>query len=224
MKKFVKCESPGQFLAYLYGELNGAALNAFEDHLSDCTTCIDEFAEIADLRYSVYEWRKVEFDPLETPVFSIEAIETPPSWSEQFQAWFGQHTQWLSAASAFGAVVIVLTIGILFYSAGDTADLAAVDDPSLPAVIVTPERASGTPVGGLIEDEAEEAKPSASAFDERRNLQQPKTSARKTPSRQPASPAVTVSFRSVPRLNEFEDIQDDGLRLADMFDDIGSSE
>src|SRR4051812_32541432 len=83
------CEFSSEIVGYMYDELTPAKRDSFESHFADCTACIDEFAGVSHSRYSVYEWRKIEFAPLETPIFDIpykererEPVSARPGWFE----------------------------------------------------------------------------------------------------------------------------------------------
>ena len=108
------CEFSSEIVEYIYGELAPANRERFETHLADCTACIDEFAAVSNSRYSVYEWRKIEFEPLETPVFEIPFAERPwelvssrPGWIEALASIFAvartPMNQTASNVSAFTA-------------------------------------------------------------------------------------------------------------------------
>lgn len=66
-----KCSFSGEIVSYMYGESAAGDRTAFESHLRTCVDCTDEFAELADARFSVYEWNKIEFVPLASPAISI---------------------------------------------------------------------------------------------------------------------------------------------------------
>jgi len=65
------CEFTDDIVSYLYGEISATARTNFEDHLSDCSICLDEFAAISNARLSVFEWRRDEFADLPTPEIVI---------------------------------------------------------------------------------------------------------------------------------------------------------
>ena len=62
------CSFSAEIPAYLYGEIGNRGKSEFETHLSDCSNCIDELADLSFARFSVQEWREAEFAHLETPV------------------------------------------------------------------------------------------------------------------------------------------------------------
>ena len=65
------CSHGEEMLAYLYDELSPDGRERFETHMESCFECIDEFAELAFSRYSVFEWKSLEFAPLPTPKFVV---------------------------------------------------------------------------------------------------------------------------------------------------------
>ncbi|MEP6947161.1 MAG: zf-HC2 domain-containing protein [Acidobacteriota bacterium] len=69
--KNLRCELNADMVTYLYAEATPAERERFEKHLLECTPCTDEFAELSDARFSVFEWQREEFAPLVTPKFDI---------------------------------------------------------------------------------------------------------------------------------------------------------
>src|SRR5881392_3406899 len=97
---FSKCKFNGDMVSYMYGELPSDESTVFEQHLLDCTNCTDEFAAISSSRYEVYDWKKLEFDPLETPSFEIPVGEAAGvSWSDKVRAVFARG--WMVPAFSF---------------------------------------------------------------------------------------------------------------------------
>ncbi len=219
--KIAECNASDQFVDYMYGEMPEDRQIVFEDHLASCQACTDEFAEVANLRFSVYEWRKVEFDPLETPVFAIPSA-TPSlgtliaNWA---RSWASAPGYW-NAATGFAAILLLVLAGGYFLIYNNGEQLAVSEPSSEPQL--TRENAT-----------AEPAKPSVTAVTDRFEGA-PVTSTAEMPVRPVAKPprganirqsrgaAVSINFQAPPRLNEFEEIQDESLRLSDMFDDIES--
>ena len=82
-KNSSNCEFAESIVTYMYGELPIGEQEDFEAHLKDCQLCIDEFAVISEARFSVYQWQRSEFAPLETPEIRIPikvAANTEISW------------------------------------------------------------------------------------------------------------------------------------------------
>ncbi len=224
MQKFNKtsliCSDDDAIVAYLYGELPPAERDAFEDHLLVCIPCTDEFAAAADSRYSVFEWKKMDFDPLETPVFSIPYISQQPSytWVESLKGLFATGPR-LATAGAFGLVIAVL--GFAFY-AGSFSRLELAAIPAVPesGLVESPAPVPTIPVRSQDEYQKPISEPTLAVV---------KDNAPKKPRRsvKAIGSKSTVAQRSadtvqVPRLNDFDDLSDESLRLADLVSDIGS--
>ncbi len=235
MQKFNKqsliCSDDDAVVAYLYGELSPADRDVFEDHLLVCVPCTDEFAAAADSRYSVFEWKKLEFDPLETPVFAIPYVEAKPSysWVETLKGLFATGPR-LATAGAFGLIIAV--VGLAFFVGSyRTPELAAV--PVVPApqlneatIPETVNVAAEPPnlVRDSVDTKTPGIEPSLAVVKDRTSQKARravKTTARKPTVASRAMPPRTESVQ-VPRLNEFDDISDESLRLADLVADIGS--
>ncbi len=222
------CGNSEAFVAYIYNELLVNDRERFEDHLLDCTACTDEFASVADSRYSVYEWRKLDFDPLETPVFQIPYTATQASigWFEAFKGIFATGPR-LATAGAF--VVLIAVAGIAFINGGfGSGELAKVD--YVPAVVespLPPEPVRIEPDTVLPNVDTAEAivpVPESPELAKSEEMVTPRSKAVTTKRR-----VTTVAVRnvqqapnSVPRLNDFDDVTDTSLRLSDLVADIGS--
>ncbi len=236
------CASEGELIAYLYNEMPLASRTQFESHFADCSLCIDAFAEVADSRFSVYEWQRLEFAPLETPVIQIpygSAVRSS-SWISSLKEAFSTRPQF-AFASAFGAVFMIVALGYFMpINDSPTNDIATVPLAEEPrSAIVSPadinvnadsESAKGTEIDvdserettvSLVEDESRPQsvrQPSSS-----RSIRETRPRQRFQP--QPTERISTVNAtQTAPRLNEFDDVADDSLRLADLFDDIETSE
>src|SRR4051794_5572836 len=82
-----ECKLSGAMVSYMYGELSSNEGLVFEQHLLECSECTDEFAAISSSRYEVYDWKKLEFDPLETPSFYIpfHEVAMKESWADKIR-------------------------------------------------------------------------------------------------------------------------------------------
>jgi hypothetical protein len=217
------CEFDESIVSYLYGELPVAESERFEDHLLDCIACADEFASFASSRYEVYESAK-EFAKIPTPVFVIPSRESV-SLGERVRRIFVTHWGWSTAGAAFASIAIAVGLG--YYALQPTgSDIAAV--APLPEEIVTVTRE-----GEVRSAEIETTAPAATA--ERQpviskvkigppNLKQAGTPRSRVIPQQTRLAASRRQTLSSPRLTEFADDSDDSLRLAELFDDVGSSE
>ncbi len=107
------CGSEGELVAYLYAEATPAERERFESHLLACTACTDDFAEMSEARFSVFEWQKKEFAPMATPSIVIPYEKARAAgWS------FGSliSFNWPTFAMASALLVAVAAIG--FWSLG----------------------------------------------------------------------------------------------------------
>jgi anti-sigma factor RsiW len=232
------CTLGGEMLAYLYDELSSEGRERFETHLEGCGQCIDEFAELSEARYSVYEWKNVEFAPLATPRFEVplEEARAGVSWLDPIRALFGFNGR---AAVAGGLAVLIL--GVLgfagFLSSPETPAVANLDRsrPSAAAPTVVFPHASDV-------ETAEVRKPEVLTADKAtvpaRGVEQTTVEVRKqgeTARVKPVRPSrvETVQTRRTPTnrrldnsptLGQYVEDRDESLRLSDLFDDLDSRE
>src|SRR5690606_9049029 len=101
-------------MSYIYGELDGAAAARVEDHLLECTNCRMEFADLSDGHLSVFEWNKLEFEPLATPAINIEYGKKRGAFAA-FTEVFAAAGKWRLAIPTFAAVVVAVS-GFAMYS------------------------------------------------------------------------------------------------------------
>lgn len=237
LKKTTNCANEGELMAYLYNEMLSASRTQFESHFAECSACIDAFAELADSRYSVYEWQQIEFAPLKTPVIEIpySPATSRSSWIESLKAAFTLRPQ-MAFAGAVGAMLMAMVIGYALWSGGtNTVDVATVPkaDETASAVANTAGIAADTTAlvtNGEADYNAAERKvqtpqaiPVIQRKSESRSIREPRRSPRVRV--QPVERVTTITAtQTAPRLNDFEDVSDDSLRLTDLFDDIEISE
>lgn len=229
-----ECEFAAEAVSYMYGEMAAGERTAFESHLAGCQRCIDEFAAIAEVRFSVYEWQKSEFAPLRTPAIRI------PDFIRAAGAKVSPFTRILAAFSfrpalAAAAVVAVLGLGVLTaWFVNQPASVARIDgvvEGPGPVQTVGPALAASQPEPvGEQNDSIIPSLPSsvAKAVNRRSGKQRrlplrPENAGMIQPRRNPA-PSLTAEARKLPRLNGFSDDEDVSLRLADLFADIDSIE
>jgi hypothetical protein len=221
INNITNCRSGDAIVSYIYNELPSADRLAFEDHLLDCTTCTDEFAAIAYSRYSVYEWQKIEFEPMQTPNFVIPYAETKVSWFDALKTIFATGPR-LATAGAFGLLIVAVGFAAIFLSAGptdvvSTSDIQVTDTFPVPAA-PTVNNTSVASVPAPVEPE-ERVSPEfavsklAPKIEQRRK---PSTVRRNAPRPQNIGNETQAK---APRLNDFDDLADDSLRLADLVAD-----
>lgn len=232
INEFASCASPEDLAAYIYGELSPSARDLFETHLADCDGCTSELAEISFARLNVYEWNRDEFAQMETPAIVIPYAEPAStiSFLDQVRGFFTFPAQWAAAGAAFAVVAIVFGTWYLNPSETEVAGIeipankTVVEKPSLPA---DPDVVASDPRGND-KDAAKTAEP----------LVSPATKVSETPVERNAVKNVravpaksirksdrvekTVEARrqTAPRLNDFEDEDDDSLRLGDLLAEV----
>ena len=214
------CSHGGDMLAYLYDEMAMPDRETFEVHLADCGTCIDDFAELSQSRYPVYEWKHTEFDPLPTPRVVIPFEAPAVSWFDQIRTVFS-----LRPTLAFGGIGAVMIVAVLtaYFMLGDSRTETQLAQEIRPAasptrVVATMPPPSSSPVTTAESDEQVTPPESPKVV---------KASAGAKPAvRQPRSKPAQQPKRNepVPVLSSIDDDEDDSLRLTDIFDEIGTSE
>ncbi len=219
-------------MSYIYGETDGAAAARVEDHLLECADCRSEFADLSESRLSVFEWNKLEFEPLATPAINIEYAKDRGAFAAFVEAVAGK---WRIAVPAFAAFVIAVS-GFAVYSGifSNGAELAK-DQPkpaALPAkkpnAVRILEKTAAEPQVAETEPAFEhsiEASEKAHAV----TVSDHPAAKRSRPRRavvpvqnEPAPSAMTVADVPV-RLSDFEEAEDDSPRLSDLFDETETS-
>ena len=227
------CSLGGDILAYLYDDLSPGVRERFESHLESCPRCIDEFAELSDARYSVYEWKNVEFAPLETPRFVIptERVPAAGSWIDAVRAVFA----WNGAAALAGALAILI-FGIFGFSLiYDPAEPSIAENVETvpPTVNTSPEiiiPSFDSEESGIEAPESEPVPAARTALRTSAVRKPLETVITKTVRKAPAVPAqvrITTANRrleSSPTLSQYAEDSDESLRLSDIFDDLDSRE
>ena len=228
------CAHGEEMLAYLYDELSPDGRERFETHMESCFECIDEFAELAFSRYSVFEWKSLEFAPLPTPKFVVPVERKPAtaSWFDGIRAAFA----WNGWAVAGGAAAVTLfaVIGIALWNVQPDTTIA-VSEPvrSLPAVdsaepsnrrsveIAETERAYVEP---RVETRQESEPAHRTAPQSERPIVAKAVTVRKAPAERRESRRTTANERlqNSPTLGQYVEDQDESLRLSDIFDDLDS--
>jgi len=225
------CEFSSEIVEYIYGELAPANRERFETHLADCTACIDEFAAVSNSRYSVYEWRKIEFEPLETPVFEIPFAERPwelvssrPGWIEALASIFAVARTPMFAA---GAAVVLIALGFGAYSFLRTsnsplvADVPQVSPPAAPPQVVNaPVPSQPEPVKTLTTKKPGPEPVKGAQPVRKAPVSRPQYAVeriRKTDK----VPSPSRLAKKAPSLGDPSDEDEDTLRLADLLAEIG---
>lgn len=236
-----KNEHGFEFVSYIYGELNKAGRDAFESHLTACDECAMELAAFSDARLGVIEWRREDFDHLETP-----AIVVP--WSSRKQVFakpVGAFTRFVDSLGALpmfakagtGFAAAALAIGIFYFGAFSPSskpeNVAGVekDAQSMPQTQpksneeMAPRYVASTKSGS----ETSVKYKVVSTEHSRRQAITVRASTLQTIRRNEVASTGTnktnvTTAKKAPRLTTVEDEDDKSLRLADLFAEIGSSE
>jgi hypothetical protein len=222
-----KCKFSTALVPYLYGELPGSDVGAFESHLLDCVECTDEFAALSSARYEVYDWKKIEFDPLATPAIRIPYDEVVSvSWIDRLRIAFANG--FAIPAVGFAGLVIALGLaGVFVWSGGDSGYVAKGNtNETVPGpVVATTVTAPAPEVAQDVKNESEPptaVKGATSSNENRRELRPVKI--KNVPVRAPKANPTSAQVQNAPRLNDFSDDEDNSLRLAELFEDIDTSD
>lgn len=237
------CSHSDDLVSYLYDEMPTREKGEFETHLLDCSDCTEEFAGLSLARLSVYEYHRDDFACLVTPRIDIpyvkafeQLLETAPvrpSWSETFRGLFTATPKWAATVAA-ALITVSIAVGFIVMNLErDDNEIAVAvpnNDPSTnisPPVEVKPEVdvfvAKSLETNNDMKSGTLPLKPAASSSSGSRkapNLATVRKSATVTSAM--VSKPQRPSRRSAPRLNNFEDEDDNTLRLADLFAEVES--
>jgi hypothetical protein len=227
---------PENIVAYIYSEMAQAEIPAFEKHLAECSPCAEEFAAISDARLSVFEWHRDEFVPLATPVFEIpykvpEKLSEPVPEVGVFAGMFG-NVRWLATAGAFAAVAVAIGLGYFFLNPGPRDENLA--SKQVNEAVVSENEPVISKNTAVNPDTPPEPVTKFRSITPKRQVTATQVVAR---SRRPATKSVLVAANQkrrdthskvanrnhLPTLDNFEDTEDDSLRLADLLADVDST-
>jgi hypothetical protein len=220
-----KCNFSIDVVPYMYGEMSPAGISAFESHLLECDECTDELAAVSFARYEVYDWKKLEFDPLPTPrILPFQdpvAVHAGVSWFDALRAAFSGR---LVPTAGFALVAIALVYGgVVYLSRDNGATISRDNGPTITqgddvAPTVSELKAPITPVVDKPKlNESRKAEPKVVKAVTSRNTTQRRSVP--IPKKNVVRPVEAVA-KTAPRLNEFTDDEDKSLRLAMLFDDL----
>lgn len=221
-----ECPLTDEIVSYIYGEIDGVERNGFETHLADCVVCTDDFAAISNARFSVFEWRKEEFDKLATPSIVIPELAKSAVVINEDASWFGALAGVMSfARSPLAAAALLLgVLGVGFIALAYLSDSEALMASN--AVVRSP----------VVENSDSEDKRFVIDTPSPVQLVEPATNPGLSKPRR-SYEAVPAATRGVvqnklkqgelpriakkPVLNDFQDDADDSLRLTKLLDEIG---
>ncbi|MEO6655727.1 MAG: hypothetical protein ABIO36_06550 [Pyrinomonadaceae bacterium] len=229
------CEFADEIVSYIYCEVGVAERTVFETHLANCPVCTDEFAAISDARFSIFEWRKEEFDSLSTPQIVIPYAAKGRADEENVQMGLLAGLRGLFGAARLPvtvAALLLLCLGLGFvamnYLGGDQQLAANVNVPPVAMHNQNtkfPESAIEfeIPTSKIVKDD-----PVAGKNPNDTGIYSVKTLGNHRPNRQLTAsiqktfnnaPQRNLQNRKAPVLSSYDDTEDKSLRLSDLFDD-----
>ncbi|CAN5351592.1 hypothetical protein BH10ACI2_BH10ACI2_11810 [soil metagenome] len=236
MNKFTKKDCPfaDEIVSYIYDEFGGQEQTAFEDHLADCMKCTDEFAAVSEARFSVFEWQREEFAPLATPRIVIPYETQTASWFDGVKA-FLAGSMWPVGVAAS----LLLIAGFAFVLTNRTSEVATgvntgvtTPAPKIVAPSTQVELANNTIPQVVASKDEKVTKASTTVTKANLEGRPVRAKALQTvrPSRLLTAEAVRTEttgvdpkkqLRKAPALSNFDEDDDNSLRLADLFDEGG---
>jgi hypothetical protein len=226
-------------VSYIYDELDSSARNAFETHLAICDECAIELAAISDARVGVVEWRREDFEHLATPVVMLSEVQPaagPVNSVESIGVFSGllETIRSLSPVGRAGAAVaaLLLIAGLVYLGTGlrTTNEQVASDNHSqsrTPATIEQPKSVGDPEFAAREEDDfSSKDKPEERRIARPQNAPKRQMAATNTTRKRVEDPAyrklgLETAVRTQPRLNSFDEEDDNSLRLTDLFAEVG---
>ena len=231
-----------EFLSYIYGELDETVRDTFEDHLAGCDDCTFELAAYSDARLGIIEWRREDFDHLESPAIVIPWVnQSEPAIKIQPVGAISRFIEALSsfplfAQAGMGLAAAALAVGVFYFAAyspsEQTKEVAANKTlETKPFVTLNDDKPSSEAATDTVAVKKEATSPteiqSVSRRPERirRQMAAVKMNDRQSLVRKNETASTNKAVnKSVPTLSTVEEEKDNSLRLSDLFAEIGSSE
>ena len=234
-----ECGFGGELAGYLYDEIDPVERKAVDEHLTACDSCVQELAEISVARSSVQNWYFDEFANLQTPniVFDQEVARPEPA-SSLWAAW--RNLRLSIPALAMGITLIVFGIVFFFNPSATGFERAANVAPLSAPVADVSEKAAADSTTSEVAPKADDgerarfkekggqpdvmavtaARAAKSAANVMRRPTQPPAAKRV---RLPSDRSVAKEKQAVPNLSGYEEMEDNTLRLDDIFSEIDAS-
>lgn len=213
-----ECSYEADVVSYLYKEMPKAEAEKFELHLGDCARCMDELADLSLARLEVYEWHRDEFAAMETPKIVIPYGEQgTASWLDAVRGWFASPVQW-AGAGAFAVAILAAGVWLAIPRLGN---VVAVNTEPTPMLV--DKQPVGIPEGpDLTARPKAETRPAVESPDPAVVKASVRRSAKASDSKPAkAKPERMTDRRTAPRLNDFDDDEDDTtLRLGELLAEI----
>lgn len=227
-----------EFLSYIYSELDETARNSFEEHLVGCDDCTLELAAYSDARLGVIEWRREDFDHLESPAIVIPwARETESAEPAYVQG--GAFSRFIEAVGSFpifakagiGLTVAALAFGIFYFATNSQSEKSkevAANKSVESKPFITPNGKPSEVNTGVVAINKDEPSPKEIRnvpARVRRSVVAVKVNYRQQPVRRSETASTNKAvIKSAPTLSSVQEEKDNSLRLADLFAEIGSSD
>lgn len=243
------CEFAEETIDFIYGEMNGERKNAFQIHLNNCDDCATEIRDFSDIKFSIQDWKASEFDRLQIPKIEIPFRKTnevlitneKTSLIDSVKNYF-RFSPVLSWAAAFGVLVFVFA-AMFFVLRNDESHLIAGTNTKAnlsptPKIITQnspeSEKAENSNSQNLpveIDDKDSEKQKTVKANNKpssEQKIQNVKTVEKKLPVVENINNTKNqkaVQTKKKPRLNDLpEEVEDNSLRLADLFAELDTRE
>jgi hypothetical protein len=231
-----------EFVSYIYGELDRPGREAFEAHLATCDECAMELAVYSDARLGVIEWRREDFDHLETPVIVVPLMTEKRSTAvierEPVRTFTGFVEALTSipvfARAGLGLATASLAIGVAYFVAYPPSEKnLAVNNKTETESVTSRGKDTNSDITPFVagkddKTEARELIPISPYRHFRRQLAAIKIGDRRSPVHRSelasTHPISNASSKKAPRLSSVDEEDDKTLRLADLFAEIGTSE
>lgn len=235
------CAFAEQIVSYIYDEATAKERENFEAHLLDCLPCADEIAGFGLIRSSIGEWRKSVVFALDVPALNIPQLrpvvveKEQVSLIDELRKLFTFSPAWVGG---FAALLICLGLVWLFF--GNSKNEMIAEIPPIveekPVELPKEEKAFVNPQDEKSADVPQNVKQVEQKTVAPKNQTIKATNTPKLKSVRPKMDGATATNKSVnrnnksnyaqtndaPKLVEMNEEDDNSLRLAELFDEIGS--
>ncbi len=222
------CLEAEKVVSYVYGELAADETASFERHAASCAACADDVAGFGAARMSIGDW-KSQFDLMPTPLITIPpSKERAPALTGGFSV-FDQIRALFGGLPAFAAgtfAVALIAIGVFAYFATRESSTEVAGGNQNRAKAVTSPTANPTTTAKQTTSQTEslpeqtertETLPAPVKISDKRTV-----TGRTPRTRKAAVTEAKKDRNKTPTLIDETDTEDDSLRLADLFDEIGT--